>query len=176
MSTVLAACSTLAPKTRHVAFGPDNLACVGAAPTSIVGFDKVTDEELLKQALKPSGKGGVCSAAVFRVTKATDVYRVYDATNGASNYGRWWSFEYPTGPRDAYRAINAICEEWGPLDRLIACEVRTGSEVVVGTTQSVSCKNADYPKNNHLQVFIPNDKAKDYLAVENCRDKGAWPQ
>lgn len=174
-SVILSACTTLSFEPSRIVLGPDQIACVGVAPDSIGGFSKIKDDALMAKALGESGKGGVCSAGVFVATEPSVVYRVYDGEKGASYYGKWWSFERPSGAREAYRAQFGICEEWSGLDRLIACEVKVGSEVVVGTTQSVSCKSTNYPKTDYIQVFIPNDRANDYLAVENCTEVGEWP-
>jgi hypothetical protein len=174
-SVIISACTTLPFEANRIELGPDQIACVGIAPDTIGGFTRIKDDALMAKALGESGKGGVCSAQVFLATSPGVVYRVYDGEKGASNYGKWWAFERPTGPREAYRAEYGICEEWSGLDRLIACEVKVGSEVVVGTTQSVSCKTTSYPKTDHIQVFIPNDRASEYLAVENCTEIGQWP-
>lgn len=175
VAIAVSACTSLDAQRPGEAMGPDGIACVGVVPEAIEGLRRIDDDGLRAKALGASGKGGVCTAAVFRVVTPRIVYRVFDGAKGASSDGRWWALDPPAGPRDAYRAAYGICEEWSGLDRLVACAVKVGAEVVVGPTQSAQCGKTDYPKTPYLQVFIPNDKAKDYLAVEDCSEAKVWP-
>lgn len=169
---LVSACSSLPPT---VGLGPDQLACVGGAPAAISGLERIDNEALLSQARLESGKGGVCSAKTFLVKEATLVYRVFDGSNPYSRFGRWWTLDYPVGPRQGYRSRFGICEEWSGLDRLVACQLKAGTEIVVGTTQSATCKEMAYPKTADIQVYIPNDAYQGKLLVENCQEVRNWP-
>ncbi len=174
---VLSACAHAPLEPREIEEkGVDQVACVGFAPRKLDGFEQAANHELLVKAQMGSGAGGVCAARVFRVTKPVSVYRVYDAAKGSSSYGRWWTFDRPAGARDAYRSAYGICAEWSALDTLITCQIKAGTEIVVGTTQSATCQIGAFAKTSHIQVFIPNDRKAERLLLENCVDSGSWPQ
>lgn len=156
--------------------GIDGAACVGTPPTSAPGLVEIANPALLVQARLATGKGGECAAKVFSVTAPLVVYRVFDSNKPQSKLGRWWSLRRPSGPRDGYRSAYAICPEWSKLDRLIACEVRPGTEIVVGTTQSATCKDGrTYPKTADYQAFIPNDGRAGISHVGACSEETRWP-
>ena len=175
IAIVLTACAGLLKSPGQENIGPDGIACVGYTPTSVLNLRVVNNDDLLALARAVSGKGGMCSARAFAVVEPIVVYRVYDVAKGNANYGKWWSFNRPTGPKDAYRAAYGICKEWSNLDRLISCQVKPGAEIVLGTTQSADCKDVSYKKTADIQVFIPNDQRAGVLYVENCQDEGEWP-
>jgi hypothetical protein len=143
------------------------------------GLAAVDDHALLNSALGPPGKGGLCDARVFRVTQPLTVYRVWDAGKAASQYGRWWSFNPPAGPVDAYRAKNAICPSWSRLDRVTQCHLKVGTEIVIGPGQSAQCDNhLTYPPSTETQVYVPNDTrdaGNPNLSVTECVADAAWP-
>lgn len=173
---LLSACALLPDAPPPAALGIDGAHCIGSAPAGIEGLQATDHEALLKKARYESGKGGVCSARSFSVAVPLAVYRLYDAGRPGSAYGSWWALTRPGGSREDYRAKNAICPEWSALDRLLACQVKVGSEIVLGTTQSVVCADGtSYPKTAEIQVYLPNDLKNGVLHVENCREEGAWP-
>jgi hypothetical protein len=143
------------------------------------GLVAVDDQALLNSALGPPGKGGLCNARVFRVMQPLTVYRVWDAGKTASQYGRWWSFDPPAGPVDAYRAKNAICPSWSRLDRVTQCHLKIGTEIVIGPGQSAQCDNhLTYPPSAERQVYVPNDTrdaGSPTLSVTDCVADAAWP-
>lgn len=156
--------------------GPDGVACVGQVAAAYRGFVEDKNEALMAEADEVSGNGGVCAGKTFKVVEPVRVYRVYDASRGASEYGRWWSLTNPTGPRDRYREANAICPEWSNLDHLISCQIKPGTQVVIGTTQSANCGKTTYQKNATLQLFVGNNEWDEALYMESCTDEGDWPQ
>jgi hypothetical protein len=174
LTLALAACADFPRSTTSSEAGIDGVACIGdikAAP----GLSEVSNASLLVKAQGRSGKGGTCAAKVFSVTSPLVLYRVYDAANPRSKFGSWWALEAPSGSREDYRALNAICKEWSSLDRLISCEVRPGSEVVLGTTQSATCADGStYNKTPAIQVFVPNDAKVGILHVGACREDAIW--
>ena len=143
------------------------------------GLVEVRDEGLLKQAQQPAGKGGLCKAKVFKVQQPLTVYRVWDNANAKTQFGRWWSFNPPAGPINAYRAENAICPEWSALNTVKQCRLKAGAEIVVGPGQSAQCSNdVMYPPSPNNQIFIPNDTRDANnvkLEVNDCLADASWP-
>ncbi len=156
--------------------GVDGQACVGQLPAAVVGLSPTANSDLLAKAQLPVRQGGVCVAAVYAVAVPVAVFRVYDGSRPSSAYGAWWSLTRPSGSRDQYRAQNAICPEWSALDRLIACQLKPGTAVVLGTTQSAVCKDqSEYPQTASIQVFVANDTRHDIVLVDQCQELGDWP-
>ena len=173
---ILAGCANLGAPPTPIATGIDGQPCLGALPSAVNGLNPTTNPEMLAKAQMPLRKGGVCTAAAFAVAAPVTVFRVYDGTRPTSAYGGWWSLTRPGGSRDDYRAQNAICKAWSALDRLLACSLITGAEIVLGTTQSVTCDDGlEYPQTASIQVFVANDGRNNILYVENCRELGDWP-
>lgn len=175
-AVLLSACASVSELPTAVA-GIDGQACVGAAPASVIdGLSPASNAALQAKAQFASDKGGVCSAKIYTVAAPLQVYRVFDEQRPWTAYGGWWSMSRPSGPKENYRAQNAICSEWSNLDRLMTCQLKVGAEVVLGTTQSVTCKDGTvYPKTAAMQVYLPNDQKNGLLYVENCREEGRWP-
>jgi hypothetical protein len=173
----LVACAPLPSATRPGARGIDGKACVGEVPAALAGLSPADVPAMLAQARYPAGQGGVCSARGFNTAgSGTRVYRVYDQRFPMSAYGKWWALALPTGPREAYRAANAICAEWSQLDRLVSCQLKAGAPLVLGTTQSVSCADGThYPPTAELQVYLLSAPEQGGLNLENCQELGAWP-
>lgn len=156
--------------------GVDGVACVGELDEVPEGLSEIEDAALMGQALAASEKGGVCTAEVFVAQQTVRVYRVWDSSKDYSKLGRWWAFERPEGPREEYREDYAICPTWSALDRLVACDLKVGAKVVIGTTQSAKCDDGSIlEKTDAIQVYIPNDTRINEVHVENCAEEGAWP-
>jgi hypothetical protein len=147
---------------------------VAAAPE---GARPVEDPALLASALGAAGAGKLCAGAVFEAMRPLVVYRVWQRDRPYTELGRWWAFERPEGPREQYRARNAICPEWSALDALSRCELRAGARFVLGPGQSARCEGgatlAASPTN---QVYIDNDARAQRVLVERCEPLGAWPE
>jgi hypothetical protein len=139
--------------------------CVGQIPAAVQGL------EVASNGLPD--KGGVCAAAAFAAVEPVQVYRVYRA-GGSNPYGRWWSLNQPNGSREQYMATNAICPEWGALDRIISCRLKPGSQIVLGTTQSIQCEQTLYPQTADIQVYIPNDSQTQSIYVDDCTEEAIW--
>ncbi|MEY4748757.1 MAG: hypothetical protein RIQ60_971 [Pseudomonadota bacterium] len=168
---VLLPSSSAAPEA-----GIDGEMCVGAPPAAQEGLAPASNPALQAKAQLASGQGGVCAARVFVAQVPVAVYRVYDSANPRSLYGGWWALARLRGSRDDYRARNAICREWSGLDRLLACQVKPGTELVLGTTQSVKCPDETvYPKTADVQVYMANDARNGVILVDQCREEGPWP-
>ena len=130
----------------------------------------------MAQAQRPTGGGYLCSAKTFAITQPVRLYRLIDSAQPYSKLGSFWSLDRPTGTRDDYRAKFAICQQWSQLDRLLSCDVRPGTQIVVGTTQSADCgQGISFPKTAANQVFVPNDGRAGIVHTGACVDQGAWP-
>ena len=172
----ISGCTILPNHSASVGTGVDGSACIGNVTSLVSGLNKADNPSLLVKAQFATGKGGVCSAKVFNVTSPLVLYRVFDSGNPYSKFGSWWSLKRPTGSKEDYRAANAICKEWSTLDRLISCEVRPGTQIVVGTTQSAECKDGtSYSKTAENQVFVANDGKAGIIHVGACQDETSWP-
>lgn len=165
----LSGCTTLIVRPEQ---GVDGIACIGTVTAPPTGLHEVTNLALQKQAQLESGKGGICAAKVFVTTTPVRIYRVYDASQAHSKFGEWWTFKRPSGTKEAYRAANAICQEWSHLDRVLSCELKVGIEIVVGTTQSAACnQSVILPKTIENQIFIPKRIGTDHLLFDSCQEE-----
>lgn len=174
LTLTISGCAWLPAKNRFNNQGVDGIACMGTI-SAHSGLSETNNSALKGKAQGQSTKGGVCSAKSFTVTTPITLYRVYDANKDYTKYGGWRSFNRPTGSRDNYRAANAICKDWSPLDRLVACEIRPGSEIVIGTTQSANCEDGStYPKTAENQVYVPNDNRAGIIHVGACTEEPIW--
>ena len=149
--------------------------CVGEVINPPAGLVAAQDDALLASAIGAPGKGALCKGKVFVAEKPVTVYRVWDASKSFTLYGRWWSFDLPKGPRDAYQVANDICPEWSPLNKMSSCTIKVGTKVVVGPGQSAQCTDRLLPASAVNQVYIPNDSRNNVLFVENCTEGTPWP-
>ena len=176
-SLLMSGCANLSTRGTPPPIGIDGVPCVGQIGQPIPDTDaqEVSDERAVNEAQAASGKGGICAGKAFMAKRELRVYRVWDGSRSSSEFGRWWALDRPVGPRATYRQEFAICTAWSALDRLVSCDVKRGSALVIGTTQSVDCDEGPYPKSALHQVYLRNDLAADKLLLENCRDEGMWP-
>lgn len=157
--------------------GSDTAACVGQVPATVQGLSAASNDQLIAAARGLPDKGGVCAAAVFAAVEPVQVYRVYDSAKSYSALGSWWALTRPDGTLDQYRAAFAICPEWGPRDRLVVCRLKPGSQIVLGTTQSIKCAGeTSYPQSANIQVYIPNDSRAQTVYVDECAEEAIWPE
>ena len=152
------------PAARHaVTMAPEP--CIGTTdlPSSLRdSFVPAVDEELLNSALGKPGKGGLCQGQVYISTgiKTVTLYRAWNSTNPGSMYGNWWAFSRPSGEVAQYREDFEICYQWSPLDKLVTCELKAGTKVVVGNGQSAYCSEyLSYGVSSSQQVYIENTEA-----------------
>ncbi len=182
-SILLAACSQLPQLPKDSAavavaatVGIDGIACVGPLQPPPPGLTPVADAALLQQALGKSGAGKICAGQVYQASQPIQLYRVWDSSKSYTQLGQWWSAEIAQGPKAAYQRANAICPAWSALDQQVSCQLKAGSLVVIGNTQSADC-GADgvLEKNATMQWFVANDGRNNQYLVDNCQDLGAWP-
>jgi hypothetical protein len=135
-------------------------------------FDPVEDEALLNSALGEPDKGMLCQGKVYKVKQDVGVilYRAWNSTNPNSRLGTWWTFYRPAGKTALFRSDFEICYQWSPLDKLTRCNLKAGTEVVVGTGQSAECSQyLTYPASAAQQIYIENASS----TVSNCSDYDA---
>lgn len=176
----LGGCTSLAPQQSTGSTpGPTQTQCVGTIQPPY-GLTVISDPALLAKTVQPPGKGGLCMGEVYQATQPLTVYRVWDSSKPWGQFGTWWSFDPPAGPRDAYRVQNEICPKWSKLDQVTQCRLKVGSEIVIGPGQSAQCDPPDngigYPPSAEIQVYVPNDNSdpsKEF--VSNCVAATAWP-
>lgn len=173
----LSGCASLGHGPSATDHGVDGVACVGSLPAQPQQLlADCCNRTLLERAQLPSGKGGVCAAKVYTVTEPVRLYRVFDSSKPYTKYGSWWAMKPPSGSRSDYQAAYAICPEWSKLDRAVSCEVRAGTQLVIGNTQSAQCEDgSSYPKTAEIQVYVPNDGKAGIIHVGNCGAETKWP-
>jgi len=125
---------------------------------------------LLGNAYKPEGKGGVFEGKILKTKKSFPLYRVYtkkaDPRTGRNNrFGGWWT-PVPPGKgstKSDYRRRYEICESFNPdLDRVAQCWVYPGAVLLIGPGQSVDERTCGKPGESYaadagkgnLQIFI----------------------
>ncbi len=125
---------------------------------------------LIGNALKPEGKGGVYEGKVLNVKKPFPIFRVYtkkeNPETGRNNrFGGWW-IHVPPGKgtsKSDYRRRYEICESFNhDLDRVVQCRIYPGALLLIGPGQSVNedlCgkKGESYASDTgkeNLQIFI----------------------
>ena len=176
IALVISGCAYLPRDSSAGENGIDGEACTGSVAITDPGLLETANPFLLTRAKLQKGKGGVCSAKVYAAVAPVVLYRVFDASKPHSKFGSWWSLKAPSGSKADYRAANAICKEWSALDRVISCEVRPGTQVVIGTTQSAECSDGStYPQTAVNQVFVANDVKVGIVHVGACREENDWP-
>lgn len=176
VSLFLSACANHHPHTSQAfPVGIDGKACAGNVITPPEGLHEINNNDLLTTALGTTGKGMLCAGKAFHVDQPVVVYRVWDSSKTYTQVGRWWSFDVPKGPRDAYQKANDICPSWSALDRMSQCTIKVGTDIVVGPGQSADCSDGLYPASPVNQVYIPNDGQHNQLFVENCTSGVVWP-
>lgn len=138
-------------------------------PVALLGkLDIATDPALLANAIRKPGEGGLCQGQVYQVKagETITVYRIWNSRNNYSKTGRWWVPTQPLGNERSYRDDFGICYTWSPLDKLLKCQLKAGTKVVVGSGQSVSCP----PANNHPKTYVIPASAQKQLYIENAKE------
>ena len=124
--------SEVAPvKPEIAAVGPvDGVACVGAVNAVPEGAKEVSDEGFAKSAIDETTKGKLCMARVYEAIAPIKVYRVWNSQKSYTEFGKWWSFDKPAGPVDAYREQNAICPEWNLISGIVRWKAPSGNILI----------------------------------------------
>lgn len=177
--TTLEATTNDQPSCQEPKIDVPSAACLGdtALPPSLVGkFEPIDDPTLLASATGKTGEGKLCQGQVYQAKagETITVYRGWNSRNSYTRLGSWWAAQMPSGFTRDYRVDYEICYKWSPLDKLVRCELKPGTKVVVGTGQSVACSPypSEYPKTYILPV---SDKKQVYIenagdATVNCED------
>jgi hypothetical protein len=148
-------------------------ACLGNTelPPSLAGqFTPVSDPNLLANATAPAGEGKLCHGQVYQAKEGEriTVYRAWNSRNAYTRLGSWWAASKPAGKTTDYQNNYEICYIWSPLDKMVQCELKPGTKVVIGTGQSTSCSPphpAQYP-----QTYVLGVSAKKQVYIENSAD------
>ena len=125
-------------------------------------FTAVSDPELLAQSIGEANEGKLCQGQVYVAKQNTQVmlFRGWNASNPASEFGEWWALKSPRGQIAQYRRDYQICYQWSPLDKMTLCSLKAGAKVVIGTGQSATCSSyLDYPSSAKKQVYLANANA-----------------
>lgn len=132
-------------------------------------FEPADDKALLEDSLGTQDMGKLCQGKVYISKRDSHVkiYRAWNSTNPNSRFGNWWSFNKPTGLISQYRKNYEICYQWSPLDKMISCTLKPGTEIVVGNGQSAECSEyLTYPTSGKQQLYI----ADATNAVTDCTE------
>lgn len=165
---------SIAPEDASVEAGA--VACVGSVGPAPEGARAVEDPALLARAIGAPEAGKLCAGVVYEATRPIALYRVWQRDRAYTERGRWWSLERPMISREQYQRDNAICPEWSALDALSRCELRAGARFVIGTGQSVRCRDQSVlPASATRQVYVDNDGQRSVFFVERCEQLGAFP-
>ncbi|MCF2859839.1 hypothetical protein L1286_20355 [Pseudoalteromonas sp. SMS1] len=114
----------------------------------------------------PADKGGLCKGQVFIAAKDITIWRAWNSEYSGSKLGKWWTFDKPLGSISQYRRENVICPSYSPLDMLVSCTLKAGTQVVVGPGQSAKCSDYfTYPASQVNQLYLANADE----AVMNCQ-------
>jgi hypothetical protein len=125
---------------------------------------------LIGNALKSEGNGGVYEGKVLKVKKTFPIYRVYtkkeNPQTGRNNrFGGWWT-HVPPGKgvsKSDYRRRYEICESFNhDLDQVEQCWIFPGALLLIGPGQSVSEDTCGKPGESYasdtgkenLQIYI----------------------
>ena len=125
-------------------------------------FTAVSDPELLAQSIGEPDEGKLCQGQVYVAKQNTQIllFRGWNGSNPASEFGEWWALKSPRGQIAQYRRDYQICYQWSPLDKMTLCSLKAGAKVVIGTGQSATCSlHLDYPSSANKQVYLANADA-----------------
>ncbi|KJY75210.1 hypothetical protein [Vibrio nigripulchritudo] len=170
---MLAGCASQPQSTDTATTDLNSSQCVGSVdlPVRLAPyFETVEDEALLNSALGAPEEGKLCQGKVYQSKAGTQVtlYRAWNSTNPYSQFGQWWAYDLPAGKVAKYREDYEICYQWSPLDKLVTCELKAGTKVVIGTGQSAKCSEyLTYDVSESQQVYIENSQD----VVANCAVK-----
>lgn len=120
------------------------------------------------------------NSKIYKVIKdGLIIYRVWNHSNPQSEYGNWWTFEYPEDGTyvQTYRKENGICSEWSPLDMLSSAEIKRASFIIVGSGASVECNefvkySTDIVTSTQVYIDSPTKKLQHVKTIG--RDGFLW--
>ncbi|QTL37351.1 hypothetical protein [Pseudoalteromonas viridis] len=153
----LAGCSQTAPSVP-----PAQVNATSSCPLTVVehpDLEALPAQSLPEDVVAASGQGGLCNARSYKVTRDFTIWRAWNSTYEGSKFGKWWSLEKPTGLVAQYRTQLNICPKYSPLDMLVRCTLKAGSQVVIGPGQSAQCSDYfTYPQSDTNQLYLANAK------------------
>jgi len=125
-------------------------------------FTAISDPQLLAESIGEPNKGKLCQGQVYVAKQNTQItlFRAWNGTNPASEFGDWWALKSPRGQVAQYRSEYQICYQWTPMDKMTLCSLKAGAKVVIGTGQSATCSQfLEYPSSDKKQVYLANAEA-----------------
>lgn len=125
-------------------------------------FTAISEPQLLAQSIGEEGEGKLCQGQVYVAKKSTQImlFRAWNGSDPASEFGEWWALKSPRGQIAQYRSDYQICYQNTPLDKMTLCSLKAGAKVVIGTGQSESCSaSLAYPSSAKKQVYLANADA-----------------
>lgn len=125
-------------------------------------FTAVSDPDLLAQSIGKPSEGRLCQGQVYVAKHNTQImlFRGWNGSNPASEFGELWALKSPRGQIAQYRRDYQLCYQDTALDKMTLCSLKAGAKVVIGTGQSVTCSSSlDYPSSAKKQVYLANADA-----------------
>jgi hypothetical protein len=148
----------------------DSKQVVTATNKAIFAEQQHVYTNLLGNALKPEGKGGVYEGKILKIKHKFAIYRAYtkkeDLRTGRNNrFGGWWTHVPPGNgvSKSDYRRRYEICESFNhDLDQVERCWIYPGALLLIGPGQSVDEQTCGKPGESYasdsgkenLQIFI----------------------
>jgi hypothetical protein len=126
-------------------------------------FQPIQDEQLLGEALGKAERDKLCQGQVYKSKADSQIvlFRAWNSTNPNGKFGKWWTFQRPTGRISTYRSDYEVCYQWSPLDKLVRCtpkpdmKLKPDMKIVVGTGQSAEClEYLTYLVSDKQQIYI----------------------
>ncbi|MCG7547560.1 hypothetical protein [Pseudoalteromonas sp. Of7M-16] len=149
---LLAACNSTSVTTQEIA--QSTASCVGNIDNP-PGLTAVPEASMPKGVVLPAEQGGLCKGQVFVTTKEITIWRAWNSEYSGSKLGKWWTFDKPKGSISKYRRDNIICPSYSPLDMLVSCKIKVGTQVVIGPGQSAKCSDYfSYPASKTNQIYL----------------------
>ncbi|MBQ4875719.1 hypothetical protein J8M21_00705 [Pseudoalteromonas luteoviolacea] len=147
--------------------------CIGTIEQH-AGLALLPGEKLPSGVVMPQKQGGLCKGQVFVTIQEITIWRAWNSEYSGSRLGKWWTFDKPRGSISQYRRDNVICPSYSPLDMLVSCKVKVGTQVVVGPGQSAKCSDYfSYPASKTNQIYLA-DAENTTLVCQSYDGRFSW--
>ncbi|KZN52994.1 hypothetical protein [Pseudoalteromonas luteoviolacea] len=170
---LLFGCNTTSVTGESNALETVNSDCIGKVEQH-TGLVPLPAEKLPSGVVMPQQQGGLCKGQVFVTTQEITIWRAWNSEYTGSKLGKWWTFDKPRGSISQYRRDNVICPSYSPLDMLVSCKVKVGTQVVVGPGQSAKCSDYfSYPASKTNQIYLA-DAENTTLVCQSYDGRFSW--
>ncbi|MBQ4810829.1 hypothetical protein A7985_10295 [Pseudoalteromonas luteoviolacea] len=150
----LSACSSINLTSHEIASQHVTAQCRGQIEQH-AELQLLPNAQIPQGVVQPVGKGGLCKAQVFIAKEDITIWRAWNSEYSGSKLGKWWTFNKPLGSISKYRRENVICPSYSPLDMLVSCKLKAGTQVVIGPGQSAQCSEYfTYPASKTNQIYV----------------------